>query len=91
MTKLQDKAREVVDRRLQQASWRIQDMAPFDPAAGCGVAVREVLTHAGPVEDVLPGGVRKPVGVFEPLRDGVGQRSTGHETQTGRYASPTLK
>ncbi|MCB1994393.1 MAG: hypothetical protein H6933_16260 [Burkholderiaceae bacterium] len=48
MTKPEDKARELIDQRLQQAGWVIQDMAQFNPVAGRGVAVREFPTDTGP-------------------------------------------
>lgn len=90
MTRPEDKARELIDQRLQQAGWLIQDMAQFNPAAGRGVAVREFPTDTGPADYVLLVD-REPVGVIEAKRDEEGQRITEHEAQTERYANATLK
>ena len=90
MTKPEDKARELIDQRLQQAGWVVQDMAQFNPAAGRGVAVREFPTDTGPADYVLLVD-RAPVGVIEAKRDEEGQRITEHEAQTERYANATLK
>lgn len=90
MTRPEDKARELIDQRLQQAGWLVQDMAQFNPAAGRGVAVREFPTDTGPADYVLLVD-REPVGVIEAKRDEEGQRITEHEAQTERYANATLK
>ena len=90
MTGPEDKARELIDRRLQQAGWVVQDMAQFNPAASRGVAVREFPTDTGPADYVLLLD-REPVGVIEAKRDEEGQRITEHEAQTERYANATLK
>lgn len=90
MTRPEDKARELIDQRLQQAGWLIQDMAQFNPAAGRGVAAREFPTDTGPADYVLLVD-REPIGVIEAKRDEEGQRLTEHETQTERYANATLK
>jgi len=90
MTRPEDKARELIDQRLQQAGWLIQDMAQFNPASGRGVAVREFPTDTGPADYVLLVD-REPIGVIEAKRDEEGQRLTEHEAQTERYANATLK
>ena len=90
MTKPEDKARELIDQRLQQAGWVVQDMAQFNPAASRGVAVREFPTDTGPADYMLLVD-REPIGVIEAKRDEEGQRITAHETQTERYANATLK
>lgn len=90
MARPEDKARELIDQRLEQAGWVIQDMAQFNPGAGRGVAVREFPTDTGPADYVLLVD-REPVGVIEAKRDEEGQRITEHEAQTERYANATLK
>jgi len=90
MSKPEDKARELIDQRLQQAGWMVQDMAKFNPAAGRGVAVREFRTDNGQADYLLLVD-RVPVGVIEAKRDEEGQRLTEHEAQTERYANATLK
>ncbi|HRD95956.1 MAG TPA: type I restriction-modification enzyme R subunit C-terminal domain-containing protein [Rubrivivax sp.] len=90
MTRPEDKARSMIDQRLKQAGWVLQDMAQFNPAACRGVAVREFPTDTGPADYVLLVD-REPVGVIEAKRDEEGQRITEHEAQTERYANATLK
>lgn len=90
MTRPEDRARELIEQRLVQAGWVIQDMPQFNPAADRGVAVREFPTDTGPADYVLLVN-REPVGVIEAKRDEEGQRITEHEAQTERYANATLK
>jgi len=35
------KAREIIDQKLRDAGWILQDLKQFNPLASCGVAVRE--------------------------------------------------
>lgn len=44
------KAREVIDKKLEQAGWLLQDMQQFNPLASLGVAVREYPTSTGLVD-----------------------------------------
>ncbi len=90
MTTPEAQARELIDQRLVQAGWTIQDMKRFNPGASRGVAVREFPTDGGPADYVLLVD-REPVGVIEAKRDEEGQRLTEHEAQTERYANATLK
>ena len=90
MTRPEDIARERIDQRLRQAGWVVQDIKSLNPAAGCGVAVREYPTDTGPADYVLLVD-RQPVGVIEAKRDEEGERITEHETQTERYARSGLK
>lgn len=41
------KARQVIDQKLEQAGWLIQDMKELNLAANAGVAVREYPRRAG--------------------------------------------
>ena len=90
MSKPEEKARALIDQRLQQAGWLLQDMAQLNPAAARGVAVREFPTDTGPADYVLLLD-REPVGVIEAKRDEEGQRITAHESQTEGYARARLK
>ena len=58
----EEKAREKIDKKLEQAGWSIQDMRQLNPIAALGIAVREFPTSTGPVDYALfvDG---KPVGV----------------------------
>jgi len=83
-------ARQVIDQKLEQAGWIIQDLKQLNLGAGPGVAVREYPTDSGPADYVLFVG-RNAVGVIEAKRDGAGENITAHEIQTERYATANLK
>ena len=84
------KARQAIDKRLEQSGWIIQDMREVNPMAAPGVAVREYPTSTGPVDYALFVDGR-PVGVVEAKRDDEGENITAVETQSGRYAGSTFK
>ena len=86
----EEKAREQIDARLEQAGWVIQDLRNVNPMASLGVAVREYPTSTGPVDYALfvEG---KPVGVIEAKKDTEGENITTVEGQSGRYANSTFK
>lgn len=86
----EQKAREIIDRKLTQAGWFVQDMTQLNLSAGLGVAVREFPTSTGPVDYALfVDGI--PVGVVEAKKDDVGENITVVEGQSGRYAGSTFK
>lgn len=86
----EQKAREMIDQRLTQAGWILQDMRQLNPMAGPGVAVREFPTSTGPVDYALfVDGV--PVGVVEAKADEKGENITTVEEQSSRYAESTFK
>ena len=58
------KARLLIDQKLEQAGWIIQDKNQINLGAGLGIAVREYPTDSGPADYVLFID-RKPVGVIE--------------------------
>lgn len=84
------KARQQIDRKLEQAGWVIQDMKQLNLAASFGVAVREYPTDTGPADYVLFI-ERKAVGVIEAKPDNAGENITTVELQTERYANANLK
>ncbi len=84
------KARLVIDKKLVEAGWVLQDMREFNPAASLGVAVREFATDSGPVDYLLYVD-KTPVGVVEAKRSEEGQDITTHEDQSLRYAQSKLK
>lgn len=86
----ESKARQQIDRKLEQAGWVIQDLKRLDLSAGIGVAVREYPTDSGPADYVLFVN-RKAFGVIEAKRDSAGENLTVTETQTERYAVAALK
>ena len=86
----EQKAREIIDKKLGQAGWVLQDMKQLDLSAGLGVAVREFPTSTGPVDYALfVDGT--PVGVVEAKKDDTGENITVVEGQSSRYADSTFK
>ena len=86
----EEKARLVIDDKLRQSGWVIQDMKKLNLSAALGVAVREFPTSTGEVDYALfiDG---KPVGVAEAKREEKGESITDVEVQSGRYANSTFK
>lgn len=86
----EEKARSVIDFKLEQSGWVIQDVKSINLSGFVGVAVREFLTSTGEVDYALfiEG---KPVGVIEAKREELGECITTVENQTARYANSTLK
>lgn len=82
------KARDVIDQRLKQAGWGVQDYRDINLGAGLGIAVREHPTDSGPADYLLYVN-RQPVGVIEAKKDQ--SILTLHESQTARYANSKLK
>lgn len=86
----EQKAREIIDKKLGQSGWIIQDMKQLNLLAGLGVAVREFPTSTGPVDYALfVDGT--PVGVVEAKKDNLGENITVVEGQSSRYADSTFK
>lgn len=86
----EEKARLIIDEKLCQSGWIIQDMNCLNLAVSLGVAVREFPTSTGEVDYALfiDG---QPVGVVEAKREEAGQSITDVEMQSGRYAKSTFK
>lgn len=86
----EQKARESIDKKLQQSGWLIQKMSEVNPMAALGVAVMEYPTSTGPVDYALfvEG---TPVGVIEAKKDAKGENITTVELQSSRYATSTFK
>lgn len=86
----EEKARLVIDEKLRQSGWVIQDMKRLNLSAAPGVAVREFPTSTGEVDYALfiDG---NPVGVAEAKREEKGESITDVEVQSGRYANSTFK
>jgi type I restriction enzyme, R subunit len=86
----EQKARQVIDQKLAQAGWAVQDVKHLNLGAALGVAVREYPTDTGPADYVLFVD-RQPIGVIEAKRDEAAETITEVEDQTERYAHSTLK
>ena len=86
----EQKAREIIDKKLEQSGWIVQDRKLLNLFAGLGVAVREFPTSTGPVDYALfvEG---TPVGVIEAKKDDAGEKITAVEGQSNRYVNSTFK
>ena len=49
----EERARQLIDARLEQSGWIVQDLSHVNPMASLGVAVRESPTSTGPVDYAL--------------------------------------
>ena len=82
----EQQARELIDERLRAAGWHVCDRNQIDLVNHTGVAVREVpMADGHGIVDYLLFVDRKPVGVLEAKKDGVGL--AGVEWQSARYAT----
>lgn len=77
-------ARQRIDALLEAAGWVVQDYRKVNLYAGTGVAVRELVTNAGPADYVLFVN-RQAVGVIEAKKRGT--PLAGVEWQTVKYQS----
>ena len=86
----EQKAREIIDKKLEQSGWIVQDRKLLNLFAGLGVAVREFPTGTGPVDYALfVEGI--PVGIIEAKKDDAGEKITAVEGQSNRYVNSTFK
>ena len=86
----EQRARQIIDNKLEQSGWIIQNMRELNITAGLGVAIREFPTSTGPVDYALfVGG--EPVGVIEAKKTTLGESITTVEEQSSRYAHSALK
>jgi type I restriction enzyme R subunit len=86
----EQRARDQIDRQLEQCGWVIQDKSHINLHAAAGVAIREYSTEIGPADYVLfvDG---KPAGILEAKREEEGFRLHEHEEQSVSYANSKLK
>lgn len=86
----EQEARVVIDEKLEQTGWVVQNVAQLNLGAALGVAVREFPTSTGPVDYALfiDG---DPVGVIEAKKSSVGENITVVEEQSARYATSSFK
>src|SRR5262245_39620025 len=78
----EQRARVRIDAMLEAAGWVVQDYKAVNLHAGTGVAVRELVTNAGPADYVLFVD-RQAVGVIEAKKQGT--TLSGVEWQTVKY------
>src|SRR6266496_6002384 len=80
--KPEEQARQLIDERLVQAGWVVQDYTRLNLGASVGVAIREFSVMTG-AADYLLFVNREAVGVIEAKK--VGQTLTGVEEQSMKY------
>lgn len=86
----EQKAREIIDKKLLQSGWVLQDVKSLNPMAALGVAVREFPTSTGPVDYALfIDGI--PIGIVEAKKTDAAENITTIEAQSARYANSTFK
>ena len=78
----EQKARKLIDQRLEASGWKVQDYREMNISAGLGVAVREFPLKTGDADYMLYADM-KAIGVVEAKP--VGHTLTGVETQSGKY------
>jgi type I restriction enzyme R subunit len=78
----EQKARQQIDRQLEQDGWIVQDYGQMNIMAGLGVAVREFPLTTGDADYMLYADA-KAIGVVEAKPKG--HTLTGVETQSGKY------
>ena len=77
----EERARQNIDRQLEQAGWIVQDFRQMNISAGLGVAVREFPLTTGHADYMLYADARA-IGVVEAKPNG--HTLTGVETQSGK-------
>ena len=86
----EEKARTIIDKKLEQSGWVVQELKKLNPNAALGVAVREFPTSTGPADYALfIDGV--PIGVVEAKKRESAENITTVEEQSARYAKSSFK
>ena len=49
----ENQARQIIDQKLADSGWIVQDVKKLNLSAGLGVAVREYPTDSGPADYIL--------------------------------------
>lgn len=86
----EEKARLIIDKKLEEACYVVQDVKEFNPMAALGVVVREWQTDSGPADYIIFIN-KRPVGVIEAKAHDKGESLTTVAEQTRRYAESELK
>lgn len=86
----EEKARLVIDEKLSASGYVVQDVKEFNPAAACGVVVREWQTTSGPC-DYLIFVDGTPCGLIEAKEHNKGEKLTAVAEQSKKYAESEFK
>jgi len=87
----EQKARDQIDAKLEEAGWKVQSKNKIDFGTGLGIAVREYQTQDGDRADYILFIDKTPVGVVEAKPEDWGQKITVVEDQSAGYATAKLK
>lgn len=87
----EQKARDHIDKLLEQAGWVVVDMTSLNWSVGPGIAIREYKTTSGHSLDYALFVDRKPVGIIEAKKEEDGHKISTHEDQAEGYAKSKLK
>ncbi len=82
-------ARDIIDAKLEESGWVVQDNKRINFNTAPGIAIREYQTAVGPADYVLFTD-RTPIAIIEAKPETWGQKITTVEDQSGAYASATL-
>jgi len=86
MTTPEERAREIIDARLEESGWVVQSRDRINLSASPGVIIREFpLLHGAGYADYMIFVDGKPIGVLEAKPEGYPVRSV--ELQTDNYTS----
>ena len=83
-------ARVIIDSKLIESGWIIQDYNDANPSESMGVLIREFPTNTGPV-DYLMFIDSIPVGIIEAKKNALGHNLTEVEHQSDRYRNSVFK
>jgi type I restriction enzyme, R subunit len=86
----EQRARDNIDRLLEEAGWKVQDNKKIDFNAGPGIAVREYPTDTGPADYALFV-EKRAVGIIEAKPEDWGHKITTVEEQSADYAAAKFK
>ncbi|MCB2425500.1 DEAD/DEAH box helicase family protein [Methylophaga pinxianii] len=86
----EQKARDIIDKKLREAGWHVQAFKKINFSVGRGIAVREYQTDVGPADYVLFID-KTAVGIIEAKPDKWGHKITTVEQQSEGYAAASLK
>lgn len=90
MSTPESEARIIIDKKLVESGYIIQDMKTLNPNASLGVVVREFPTESGPVDYLIfVDGI--PIGVIEAKADDKGEVLLSVSEQAKRYTESGLK
>ena len=87
----EQKARDVIDKKLEEAGWSVQHKNAVDWSKSLGVAIREYPTKEGKPADYALFVDKDPVGIIEAKKDNEGHKITTVEEQSAQYADNPLK